>query len=124
MNYTKIKVVFKDYTDLDISEDEIVVYQLSGDYKYIEYQNDKEQTHRLDGPAIEWADGSTEWYVNGQTHRVDGPAIEWSDGSKEWYVKGQRHRVDGPAYEWANGSKEWYVNGKEYTKEEFERKFK
>ena len=101
MNYTKIRMVFKDDTELYISEDEIVVYQLSGDYKYIEYQNDKEQAHRVDGPAYEWADGGKWWFVNGQRHRADGPAIEWADGSKEWYV-----------------------NGKEYTKEEFERKFK
>ena len=68
MNYTKIRIVFKDDTELYISEDEIVVYQLSGDYKYIEYQNDKEQAHRLDGPAREWANGSKWWYVDGKAY--------------------------------------------------------
>ena len=101
MNYTKIKVVFRDDTALYISEDEIVVYQLSGDYNYIAYLNDKGQAHRLDGPAIEGADGGKRWYVNGQAHRVDGPAREYADGSK-W----------------------WYVNGKEYSKGEFEKRFK
>jgi hypothetical protein len=48
--------------------------------------------HRGDGPknlsqilpAIEWADGTKEWYINGQLHREDGPAIEWANGTKEW----------------------------------------
>ena len=124
MNYTKIRIVFKDYTDLDISEDEIVVYQLSGDYRYIEYLNDAGQIHRLDGPAIEYANGDKWWYVNGVAHRLDGPAIEWADGGKRWYVNGQIHRADGPAIEWASGSKWWYVNDKHYSQEEFERKFK
>ena len=101
MNYTKIEVVFKDNTRLYISEDEVVVYQLSGDYNYIAYLNDK-----------------------GQAHRLDGPAIEGAEGYKGWYVNGQRHRVDGPAYEGADGSKGWYVNGEQYSKEEFERRLK
>jgi hypothetical protein len=44
-------------------------------------------------------------------HRVDGPAIEFTNGSKEWYVEGKRHRLDGPAVEYDNGSKMWYVDG-------------
>ena len=124
MNYTKIRIVFKDYTELYISEDEIVVYQLSGDYRYIVYLNDNGQRHRLDGPAYEGADGSKEWYVNGQAHRADGPAIEWASGGKYWFVNGQQHRLDGPAIEYANGGKWWYVDGKAYTKKEFERKYK
>ena len=68
--------------------------------------------HRLDGPAIEWDDGSEEWYVNGKLHRTDGPAAEWADGTKVWYENGKRHRDDGPAIERADGSEEWYVNGK------------
>ena len=52
-------------------------------------------------------------------HREDGPAIEYENGTKEWYVNGQRHREDGPAVEGANGSKEWWVNGQQLTEEEF-----
>jgi hypothetical protein len=26
----------------------------------------------------------------GQLHRTDGPAVEYSDGSKEWWIKTQR----------------------------------
>ena len=67
--------------------------------------------HRADGPAVEEADGSKVWYVNGKIHRDDGPAKEWANGDKWWWVNGKLHREDGPAKEWANGSREWYVNG-------------
>lgn len=53
-------------------------------------------------------------------HRTDGPAMEWANGTKEWYLDDELHRVDGPAVEWADGTKEWYVNGAQYTEEEFE----
>ena len=44
-------------------------------------------------------------------HRLDGPAVEWADGGKAWWVDGKRHRLDGPAIEYANGYKSWYVDG-------------
>ena len=69
------------------------------------------QLHRTDGPAVEYADGSREWWVSGQRHRTDGPAIEWANGTRFWHVNGQRHRADGPAVEWANGTRFWHVNG-------------
>jgi len=78
-----------------------------------------DKRHRLDGPAIEGTNGYKEWYVDGKRHRLDGPAYEDEDGDKAWYVDGKRHRLDGPAYEGADGSKEWYVDGKELTEEEF-----
>ena len=74
----------------------------------------KGKNHRLDGPAVEYADGSKYWFVKGKQHRLDGPAIEYSDGSKYWYVEDKRHRLDGPACEWADGSKEWYVEDKRH----------
>jgi len=43
-------------------------------------------------------------------HREDGPAIEWDDGSKEWFKNGKRHRDDGPAIEWYDGEAEWCLN--------------
>jgi hypothetical protein len=109
--------------------------------KTTRWYNDKEKLHRLDGPAIEYADGDKVWYVDGKLHRLDGPAIEdagykswWvdgkrhrldgpavedADGSKSWYVNGERHRLDGPAIEYADGYKSWYVNGKKMTEKEF-----
>ena len=68
-NYTKIKIVFKDWSEKYIDEDEVVVYQLSGDYIYIAYQNDKGQLHRDGGlPAVEGAYGIKEWFENGKAY--------------------------------------------------------
>ena len=78
------------------------------------HYNSAGQFHRDGGlPAIEWADGMKEYWVNGQLHR-DGclPAAEWADGMKEYWVNGQRHRDGGlPAIEFADGTKEYWVNG-------------
>lgn len=59
----------------------------------------------------------TTWQYNekGQFHREDGPAIEWADGTKEWWLRGLSHREDGPAIEWADGDKAWCLNGQKYT---------
>lgn len=58
--------------------------------------------HRIDGPAVEWADGTKEWWVNGKLHRLDGPAVEDSNGSNSWYEN--------------DGRKIWWIDGKVYTK--------
>jgi len=70
--------------------------------------------HREDGPAIEYVNGTKQWWVNGNLHREDGPAIEGADGTKEWFLNGQRHREDGPAIEYANGYDSWYLNNTRY----------
>ena len=53
-------------------------------------------------------------------HREDGPAIEYADGDKEWWINGKLHREDGPAIEDADGYKAWWINGKQLTEEEFD----
>ena len=55
--------------------------------------------------------------AEGNLHRVDGPAIEYANGTKSWFIDGERHRIDGPAIEWEGGSKEWYINHNDVTKE-------
>ena len=82
-----------------------------------EWFNKEGKYHRLDGPAIEYADGYKAWFQKGKRHRLDGPAREWSDGSKEWWVEGKKHRIDGPAMEYYNNSKEWYIEGNYYSTE-------
>ena len=112
-----------------------------GDVLYTKNKN-RVDYHRLDGPAVEWLDGSKAWWVNGYRHRIDGPAIEYAsgrkawwvngylhrldgpaiigtDGSKRWYVNNKLHRLDGPAIEWLGGGRQWFVDGKEYSEEEF-----
>jgi len=80
----------------------------------IRWYNENEQRHRDDDlPAIEWANGTKEWYKKGNLHRdKDLPAIEWKDGTKFWYKNGLPHRDgDLPAVEYPNGHKEWWVDG-------------
>ena len=75
------------------------------------------QLNREDGPAIEHADGKKQWYRNGLLHREDGPAIEYTDGSQFWYLNGQLHREDGPAVIWSDDAhQEWWLNGKKMSK--------
>ena len=75
--------------------------------------------HRIDGPTVEYVDGSKEWWLNGKLHRTDGPAVEHFNGDKFWYLNDVRHRTDGPAIEFADGEKHWYLNGKELTEDQF-----
>lgn len=130
------------------------------DYDNIKYERDVSgdvcvmryclgnKLHRLNGPAVEYVDGSEEvwylngerhrapddsgahypayingdiqiWYVDGNKHRVGGPATVYKSGTKEWYQNNQRHRDDGPAVERYNGEKSYYINGKQLTEQEF-----
>ncbi|NVM34032.1 MAG: hypothetical protein HWN81_00455 [Candidatus Lokiarchaeota archaeon] len=93
-------------------------YYLNGSVS--DYYDWDKKLHRLDGPAIEYANGSKEWWIEDKRHRLDGPAVEYSSGSKRWYVKGKRHRLDGPAIECASSHKEWWIDDKYLTEEEFE----
>ena len=78
------------------------------------WHNELGQRHRTDGPAVEFANGDREWYVNGDLHRLDGPAVEYADGDQVWYVNGLYHRTDGPAIEHACGNRFWYQNGQRH----------
>jgi hypothetical protein len=84
------------------------------------WRNEEGKLHRFDGPAVEWADGDREWYIDGKPHRMDGPALEWTDGGKSWYVDGKLHRLDGPAKEWWSGDEEWWIDGRQLTEEQFD----
>ena len=78
--------------------------------------------HRVDGPAGEYTNGDKRWYLNDKLHRVDGPAVEYVSGYKSWWLNGKLNRVDGHAIEYADGDKEWYLDGVEYTESEFNAK--
>ena len=80
----------------------------------------KRYFHQIDGPAIEYSDGTKQWYIDGKLHRLDGPATVWLDGTKEWWVDGKRHRIDGPAINYADRSKYWYIDGKQLNTGEIE----
>ena len=37
-----------------------------------------------------YSDGNRYWTLNGKFHRMDGPAIEWANGGKFWYIHGKQ----------------------------------
>ncbi len=77
-----------------------------------EWKNEKNQLHRIDGPAVEYSYGRRkEWYIDGLRHRIGGPALEYCNGRKEWYERGLLHRTDGPAVVHADGKEEWHERG-------------
>jgi hypothetical protein len=46
--------------------------------------------HRTDGPAIIRANGDQFWFFMGDLHREgDLPAVELADGTKKWFVNGK-----------------------------------
>ena len=68
--------------------------------------------------------GTKYWWLNGEYHRVDGPAVEYADGAKYWFLNGKRHRIDGPAIEDFDGEKRWYINGEVLSEAEFNERTK
>jgi hypothetical protein len=74
--------------------------------------------NREDGPAIELADGTSQWFFNGKRHRLNGPAIDYSGERFEWWVDGYLHREDGPAKIWPGVGVEWWLQGKSFPTKE------
>ena len=85
------------------------------EYGDVFYYNEKNESHREDGPAVEYANGYKAWYRNGKLHREDGPAVEYANGNKYWYKNGKLHREDGLAIEYANGKVRYYYNNIYYS---------
>lgn len=52
----------------------------------IKWLNNKDQCHRIDGPAIVDSNGSKYWCLNDRLHREDGPAVIWGDGTIQWWL--------------------------------------
>jgi hypothetical protein len=91
-----------------MNEPKLEIDKYGNKYWYL----DDGKYHRKDGPAVEWANGDKEWYLNGKLHRENGPALEWSNGDKSWFINGEIHREDGPAVIYIDGTQEWHLNGK------------
>ena len=69
--------------------------------------------HREDGPAIEYANGSRQWYQHNHLHRTGAPAVETINGGEIWYQHGKLHRTNGPAVV-SNAFTQWWVDGVYY----------
>lgn len=90
-------------------EDLSQVVTCNGRYWY----NTANRQHRDNGlPAVKFADGGREWWINNRVHRDgDLPAVVLTNGTRYWYNKGQHHRDGGlPAMEYA-AIRYWYVHG-------------
>ena len=62
--------------------------------------------------------GNPDWKQIYELHRINGPAIQWADGDQDWYKLGKRHRTNGPAVTRIGRKPQYWVNGKQVT--EFE----
>ena len=110
----------EDVTDGEWVQDGVTPHPTGG-YTYVNrgggsvfYSDSAGQEHRLDGPAVEMANGYRQWRVHGKRHRVDGPAVDLSNGYWAWFFEGSIHRVNGPAARHPDGRLEWFVNGKRH----------
>jgi hypothetical protein len=72
----------------------------NGDKRWV---NSEGELDREGGPAIEYSDGTKEWYKNGELHREGGPAVEHPEGSANWYVEGKYRPDLEPGYNPAHG---------------------
>jgi len=70
-----------------------------------------------------YKDGTTSSKYDGSKviHRIDGPAIEYANGDRFWLVDGRQHRTDGPAVEYSNSYKRWYIDDEEYSERAFKK---
>ncbi|MBZ9652647.1 hypothetical protein [Psychroflexus montanilacus] len=89
-----------------------------------EWTNHKGEKHRENGHAVEFPNGTKEWWTNGKLHREDGPAIEFAAGGKQWNVNGKCHREDGPAVILWNGACQYFLNDKFYNFDEWKKKIR
>ena len=53
--------------------------------------------HRKNGPAVEYKNGTIEYYLHGKLHRIGAPARIFANGDEVWAQNGLYHREDGPA---------------------------
>ena len=59
--------------------------------------NDEGKLHGWGYPAVEWHNGTKEWWREGVRSRNKGPAIYFEDGSMEYWDKGVRHNLLHPS---------------------------
>ncbi len=80
----------------------------------------RNQSNSADSVCHIASNGDIVWLDNkGRFHKIGGPAIEYVNGSREYYHHGLRHNLDGPAVIHSDGYKEYWVNGKFLREEDF-----
>lgn len=83
------------------------------DQKYRWYIKGTHLLHNEGDLAIEYNNGDKCWYQHDKRHRLDGPSIEYLDGSKSKF-----HHLDGQAIEYGD-NKGYRINGQPYSEEEY-----
>lgn len=81
--------------DVEDKMESVPVKQDDGTIKWL---NNKDQCHRIDGPAIVKPDGTTMWCLGDRLHREDGPAVIWGNGNIQWWLNDSPRSFD----EWAD----------------------
>jgi hypothetical protein len=67
------------------------------------------------------SNGTKRWFNDeGQLHRLNGPAVEYADGDESWWIEDEIHRLDGPAFKTLAGYEDWWINGEQLSKEQFD----
>ena len=59
--------------------------------KFIDMYYDFEEIDTPFTGVVKDKENTIVYYLNGQYHREDGPAIEFAGGSKEWWLNGKHH---------------------------------
>ena len=67
------------------------------EYYHDDGSNRNHYLHNENGPAYISDSGNKFYYIEDQLHRIDQPAIEYADGGYKFYYKGVLHRDNGPA---------------------------
>jgi len=97
--------MLKNYSKIEVDEN-----------GYKRYLNNEGEQHRLDGPAVEFKDGSKFWHINGNCHRNIDPSDEYGNGSKYWLFKDKHHRIGGS---FASYRECWRINDEDYDKQDY-----
>ena len=104
---------------LDTLAEELTLRREVSEFGMIQYLNCNDELHRVNGPALIYANGTKYWFQNGKMHRLGGPAVTHVNGTRLWYQNNECHRLDGPAAIYPNGDRSWFINGIRYSEEDF-----
>ena len=74
--------------ELDRLAEELTLCREMDELGTIRYFNEKDELHRVHGPAIIYPSCGEIWFRNGKRHRIDGPAVIFPDATAIWYIAG------------------------------------
>lgn len=69
--------------------------------------------------VITYPSGDELYYVYGELHRVNGPAVKYANNTKKWYFYGKLHRIDGAAIIYSFNYSIFYLSDINLSKSEY-----